>query len=130
MRRSYFLLVTAVFEAATGLALLLFPAATVELLLGPGEAGPGTAAFRAAGAVLLAVGVACWLARANPTGPAQRRLFVGMLVYDVAAAAGLAFVALALGHAGVLLWPAVAAHTALAVWGGVLLRTNRPLSTP
>ncbi|MBX9584363.1 MAG: hypothetical protein K2X87_29030 [Gemmataceae bacterium] len=121
-RQTSFLAATAVFEAATGLSLLAAPASVLGLLFGPDPAVPvPPPAGRAVGAALLALGVASWLGRARP-GPAGRALAAGLFAYDVAAAAGLAFVALGLGTAGVLLWPGVGIHVALAVWYGVCRR--------
>jgi hypothetical protein len=123
MRQTSFLVVTAVFEAATGVLLLVAPAAGRTLLLGESAATPD-AAFRGrfAGAALLAFGVACWVVRNAHGRPAQHGLLIGALIYDLAAAAGLAYLGSVKGMAGVALWPAVVAHTALAVWCVVCLR--------
>jgi hypothetical protein len=121
--RTAFLTATAVFEAATGLFLLAAPATFLELLLGPDPAVPvPPPAGRAVGAALLALGVVSWLGRRAGPEPAGRALAAGLFAYDGVAAAGLAFVALGPGSAGVLLWPAVGAHVALAVWYVVCLR--------
>jgi hypothetical protein len=65
--------VTGALEAATGLVLLIAPSVLVELLLG---AAPGTSAgvtvSRVAGGALLALGVACWLAREDAAGRAAK----------------------------------------------------------
>src|SRR5262249_36575021 len=71
---------------------------------------------RVAGAALLAIGVACWLARGDERSPAQLGLLAGVLIYDVAAAVLLAYAGLVLSMVGIALWPAVVLHTALAVW--------------
>jgi hypothetical protein len=49
---------------------------------------------RPLGAALLALGVACWLARSDTTGPAQFGLIARVLVYDAAAALLLAYAGL------------------------------------
>ena len=55
---------TAVIEVGAGMALLCMPTAAVQILLGaPFEAPEGVAVARVGGAALLALGVACWLAR-------------------------------------------------------------------
>jgi hypothetical protein len=78
--------VTAMIELGAGLALLCFPSATVELLVGaPLEGAPALTAARVGGAGLLALGVACWLARGDTESGAARGLIVAMLVYNVAA---------------------------------------------
>jgi hypothetical protein len=118
MHRAYLLIVTAAIETATGLALLVVPSVPLSLLLGVSEAAPETFLVgRIAGAALLAIGIASWLAR----GPAQVGLVVAVLVYDVAAAALLAYAGLVLRMVGIALWPAVVLHAALAGWCVVCL---------
>ena len=56
-----------------------------------------------AGIALVALGIACW------PGPPR----VGMLAYSAAVALYLAYVGLAGGLSGVLLWPAVVLHVIL-----------------
>lgn len=90
----------AVAEAATGLALLLAPSLVGSLLLGEELVGVAIPAARVAGIALIALGVACW------PGPA----LAGMLTYGVGVTLYLAYLGLAGGFAGVLLWPAVALH--------------------
>lgn len=120
MRRTYFLIVTAVGEAGTGLLLLFLPAVLLTLLLGESAATP-EATFRARffGAVLVAFGVACWLVRNQHGRPAQLGVLIAALTYDVAAAALLAYMGSVKGTAGIALWPAVLVHAALVVWGVV-----------
>jgi hypothetical protein len=126
MHRTYLLTVTAVFEAATGLSLLVVPSVPFALLLGVSVTAPETVLVgRVAGAALFAIGVACWFARADGRGRSRFGLLTGVLFYDVAAAGLLAYAGLALGMAGIALWPAVAAHAALAVWCVVCLRDGR-----
>lgn len=123
MHRRYLLVVTALSEGATGLFLLLWPALFLELLLGMQEP-PTETLFHArlAGNVLLAYGVACWFGRLDRWGHV---LLLVVLVYDVGAALGLAFAALLLKLVGILLWPAVIAHTALAIWCILCFRDRR-----
>ena len=54
-----FLTLTAIIEAATGLALIAVPAVVVRLLLGAEISGASIPLGRVAGAALLALGVAC-----------------------------------------------------------------------
>jgi len=111
------LIVTAVAEMATGLALLLLPAIPLKLLIGVTQLGPEVELVsRIAGAALLAIGIASWLARADSNNPAQRGLLTRVLIYDGAAAALLAYAGLILKLDGIALWPAVVLHAALAVW--------------
>src|SRR5277367_3472112 len=109
--------VTALIELGAGLALLCFPSATVALLVGaPLETSAALTVARVGGAGLLALGVACWLARDDTQSRAARGLVAAMLLYDVAAVVILAFAGISLGLRGVALWPAVVLHAAMAAW--------------
>ena len=99
------LALAAVGEIATGLALLVVPSLVGQLLLGERLTGAAIPVARVAGIALVGLGIACW-----PGTP-----LIGMLVYSAAVALYLAYVGYAGGHGGVLLWPAVAVHTALTV---------------
>jgi hypothetical protein len=109
-------------EAATGLVLATAPSLLVELLLG---ATPGTTAgvtvSRVAGVALLALGVACWLARQDAASRAARGLIAAMLLYNAGVVAILVLAWANQGLSGVALWPVALAHTALAVWCVVAL---------
>ena len=109
--------VSAVIELGAGLALLCFPSTTVALLLGsPLDTTTALTVARVCGAGLLALGVACWLARGDTQSRAARGLVAAILLYDVAAAAVLAFAGIGFGLHGVALWPAVVLHAVMAVW--------------
>ena len=115
------LIVTALAEGGTGIALLVVPSVIVELLLGAGLSSPQSFVLgRIAGAALVSIGVACWLARradAVVTG-----LVAGMLIYNVAVPVLLIYAAMADGMQGVALWPASILHVMLAVWCLLCLR--------
>lgn len=96
---------TAITEAATGAALLLSPSLVGDLLLGEPLTGVAIPVARVAGIALIALGLACW--RNSP-------LF-GMLIYGAVVALYLAYLGLAGGFAGVLLWPAVVLHAVLSI---------------
>jgi hypothetical protein len=115
--RKLFLSVTACVEAATGLCLLILPGALFAALLGL-EHATGDAIFvgRLAGAALLAIGMASWMARIDTRTPAQLGLLTGILIYNAAATLLLAYAGAVLKMIGVLLWPAVVIHVILAVW--------------
>ena len=99
------LIVAAVAEIATGLALVFAPALVGQVLLGAALTGLAATVARVAGIALIGLGVACW------PGPPT----VGMLIYSATAAVYLALLGLAGGSAGILLWPAVALHVVLSV---------------
>src|ERR1700757_3476623 len=117
MYRAYLLIVTAFCEAGIGFLLLVLPSVPLALLLGIEGAAPETLfVARLTGAALLAIGIACWLARSDHSRPAQLGLLAAVLTYDVAAAALLAYAGLVLRMVGLVLWPAVVVHAALAFW--------------
>src|SRR5271169_3813383 len=98
------LLVTAIIEAPTGLGLIAVPAFVVRLLLGsPLEPSAAIILGRVTGVALVALGVACWLARDDAQGSAARGLVAAILLYNVGVAALIAFAGLALGLHGAAL---------------------------
>ena len=106
------LVVTAAIEAGTGLGLLAAPAAVAFILLGGTLDSPvALTVARVAGAALVALGLACWLARDN-----GHVIVVPMIFYNAIAAAILVYAAVSLALSGVGLWPAIGLHTVLAVW--------------
>lgn len=90
----------AIAESVTGLALLVVPSLMVRLLLGDDPAASALPIARVAGIALIGLGLACW------PGPP----IIGMLVYGIGVALGLAFLGLTGAASGLLLWPAVALH--------------------
>jgi hypothetical protein len=111
------LIVTALLEAATGLALLASPSLVVSLLLGVAlDASGGPRVAQVAGAALLSIGLACWLARDDSRSVAGRGIVTALLLYNVSTVAVLVYAKLALSMAGIGLWPAVAAHAVLGAW--------------
>src|SRR6266567_1115803 len=87
----------AVFEAATGLALLIVPLLVGRLLLGT-ELSDAIPVARVAGIALIALGVCCW--------PGSTAL-CGMLTYSALATLYLAYLGVNGEWVGPLLWPAV-----------------------
>ena len=126
--RKLFLLVIACAEASIGLGLLFLPSVPFALLLGL-ESATIDAIFvgRIAGAALLAIGVASWMARTDVLSPALFGLLTGILTYNTAVSILLAYAGAVLKMAGILLWPTVAIHAILAVWGCLLLFRERQL---
>ena len=120
---SRLLKLTAIIEAATGLGLMAVPSVVARLLLGsPLDTSAAVMLGRIAGAALLALGVACWLARDDTQSRAARGLVVAMLMYNIPATAVLAFAGIGLGLHGVALWPAVVLHAAMGAWCVACLR--------
>jgi heme A synthase len=123
------LVVMAWLEAITGIGLIGSPAALVPLLLGAALDSPvGLVLARVAGAALLALGLACWLARGDGGSRAARGLVAGMLLYNGAVGALLVYAGLSLDLSAIGLWPTVLVHLTLAVWCVVCLRQVSPLT--
>ena len=111
------LIVTAVVEKPLGAMLLLSPPLVARLLLGASLDPPAALIVgRIAGAALLSLSAACWLARDDGPSRARRGLVAAMLLYNSVALAVLANAAVGGRLVGVLMWPAVALHAVLAVW--------------
>jgi hypothetical protein len=111
------LMLAAVAEVATGLALLFVPALVVSLLLGQELTGIAVAIARVAGIALLGLGIACW-----------RSALLGMLTYSGLVGLYLAYLSVVDGLTGALLWPVVVLHlvlTALLAQGAVNERGQR-----
>jgi hypothetical protein len=118
------LIVTALAETATGLMLLVSPTLVVAFLLGASlEASAGLVVARLAGAALLSLGCACWLARNDGPNGAVGGMVTAMLLYNTLAVAILANAGTGARLVGVLTWPAVALHAVLAVWCVACLRS-------
>jgi hypothetical protein len=111
------LIVTAMIEIGAGLALMALPSEMAMLLLGSSLDAPAALTVaRVAGAALIALGTACWLARCDGVSRAVTGLVAAILVYNLGAVAVLAYGGIGLGLTGVALWPAVVLHAGMAVW--------------
>ena len=97
------LVLAAVSEAATGMALLIVPSLVGRLLLGTGLTGVSIPVARVAGIALIALGIACLPGLA----------LVGMLTYSALATIYLAYIGVCGEWVGPLLWPAVILHVVL-----------------
>ncbi len=116
MKAKPLFIATAVIEVGAGLGFAIAPALLVRILLGaPLDTPAGLLIARLAGAALIALGTACWLAR-NERNLAAGGLIVSMLFYNTAAALLLAYAGIGLRLSGIGLWPAVVLHAAMAVW--------------
>ncbi len=111
------LIAKAAVEGLAGLLVMLFPAQAVSLLVGTPPEGPvGNALARIAAAALLALGIACWLAREDSKSPTAAGLILGLILYDATLLVSLLYVDLVVRSAGLLLWPAVSLHLVLGAW--------------
>jgi hypothetical protein len=95
-------------EALTGVALLIAPSAAGRVLFNSEITGAGVFMSRIAGFALIGIGLGCW------PEDNMRRAFHTMLTYSTLVLLYLVVVGIG-GHAGILLWPAVAYHACLSV---------------
>ena len=105
------LILAAIAEGMTGLALLVVPSFVGRLLFSEELTGAGMLAGRVTGIALIALSVACW-----PGPPVA-----GMLTYSALVTVYLAYLGFA-GLTGILLWPVVLLHlvlTALLAWTSI-----------
>jgi hypothetical protein len=108
---------TAAIELGAGLALLTCPSATAVLLVGaPLEAPASLTVARVAGAALLALSIACWLARDDAHSRAARGLLAAMVLYNFGVAVLPGAAGIRSQAVGIALWPAVMLHAAMTVW--------------
>ena len=111
------LLVFALVEAATGLALLVMPAVAASLLLGaPLDTPAGLVVGRIAGAALLSLAIVCWQLSNGERGGVATGVVSAILFYNAAAAAILVYAGVRLKLQSTLLWPAIVLHWFLAAW--------------
>ncbi len=73
---------------------------------------------------LLAIGIACWIARDDSDSRSQHGLLWAMLVYNSGAFAVLAFAGSTLTMAGFALWPVALLHALMAIWCTVCVRAS------
>jgi hypothetical protein len=109
------LTITAIFEAATGLALLAFPTLILPMLLGISITEPaGLLVCRIGGAALITLAIACWLAKNEEKSAIA--LIKALVFYNLAALLLLCYAGGVQHLSGLGLWPAVFLHVALFVW--------------
>jgi hypothetical protein len=113
------LLLAAIGEVATGLALLIVPSLVGRLLLGAELTGAAFPLARVLGIALIALGVACW---------PGRTALCGMLTYSAAVTLFLGYGGFVGRFGGILLWPAVIAHAILTLLLARTLISNRRVS--
>ena len=99
-----------VLETVAGLGLLVDPAGGALALFGSSMEGPGVAIGRIGGGGLLALGIACWLARKTPTAPASVGVGWAYLVYNVITCVTLAWASVTLVGSSLPTWGAAVLH--------------------
>ena len=109
------LLVGALLEGVTAVALLALPLTTVSLLLGEPALAGGPILPRVAGGALLGLAVSCWFARNTPQDRASMGVAGGLAFYNLAATLIFAQAGFSQQADSLLLWPVVVLHGLLAV---------------
>jgi hypothetical protein len=107
-----------VLESVAGLGLIIDPAGGASALLGSSMEGPGIVIGRIGGGGLLALGIACWLARKTPEAPASVGVAWAYLAYNAVTCITLAWESVTLGGDSL---PAVGAAVLHGVVGAALL---------
>ena len=126
MRTRPLFIATAFIETGAGLALLVSPALVASILIGaPFNTPADLVVGRVAGAALLALGLACGLARDDGLSRSAGGLVSAVLLYNVAAVLVLAYAGLGWRLFAVGLWPAVILHLVMAIWCLAVLLINR-----
>ena len=121
------LITTALLESATGLGLLATPSLLATALLGGQLDSPASLIVaRVAGVALIAIALACWLAREDGASRAARALVTALLVYNVGAGALFANAAITLQPPGLGVWLVVGIHALMAVWCITCLKGRQP----
>jgi len=126
LKHKLLFIVSAVFEAGAGLALLVSPALAVPLLLGASFDTPADSVVgRVCGAALLALGLSCWRASQDEHSRTANGIASAMLLYNVVAVLVLAYAGIGWRLSSIFLWPVVALHLAMAVWCLACLLTRQ-----
>jgi len=120
------LLLSAVLEIPTGIALLALPAFVVDLLLGvPLDTPGGQTVGRLAGVALMALGSACWDGGRDTGSRAASGVVVAMLIYNLGVVGLLSYCRCCAEMGGVALVPAAVLHLGLALWCVAALRSSK-----
>lgn len=111
------LVVTALLEGVTGLALVAIPSRLATLLLGSSLDTPAASTLaRVAGVALVALAVTCWLARHDGHSRAAQGLVTAMALYHAGVTIVLAYASIGLALSGRGLWPTALFHAAMTAW--------------
>jgi hypothetical protein len=126
MKAKQLLILSAAFEAAIGLSLAIVPDIPVSILLGSSlNTSAGSLVARVAGAALLSLSVACWLARHDKQSRAANGVICAMLLYNTSAVGLMIYAAIGLKLIGPGLWPTILLHAAMAILCIACLRSTK-----
>jgi hypothetical protein len=115
--------VAAAIEVAAGVILIISPPLVARLMLNADLNAAGEAVGRVAGFGLLGLGVACWPVSAHVS--ARSAPVRGLLAYNVLGAIFFIYLGLQGTLVGIVLWPAAALHSVLAILLARVFLLNR-----
>lgn len=108
------LTITALFEGATGLALVFVPALVISILFGISLTDSTVMLIsRLGGGALVAIAIACWLSRNSKHSSLMVKLMIGYNIFSIVLLVFVVFVKRIYGPG---LWPAVLLHLVLLIW--------------
>ena len=108
------LIVTAIIEGLTGLALAFAPSFLASILLGTSLTDPSAILIaRLAGAALITIAIACWLSGREIHSSIMVKAMIGYNIFSIIL---LVYAALIESISGPGLWPAVLLHLGLLIW--------------
>jgi hypothetical protein len=123
------LTVDAIIEMGAGLLMVVLPSLLSMVVFGTSIHTPVELAFaRLFGVAILGLGVACWLTRGDEQSHSARGVAGGMVVFNAGVVIVLGYAGIVLGLSGILLWPFILIHLAMAVWCVVQL-LHKPAQT-
>jgi hypothetical protein len=110
----YLLIIIALFEATTGIGLIVIPSTVVSILIGVSLNEPAAILLaHLTGVALITVGIACWLAR--ELDQSARIMVKSMFIYNLSAALFLWYGKMSVHFTGLIV-PAILLHGVLALW--------------
>ncbi len=108
------LIVTALIEGLTGLAIAISPSYIASILLGTSLTDPSAILIaRLAGSALITIAIACWLSGSDSHSSIMVK---AMIVYNIFSITLLVYAVLFEKISGPGLWPAVLLHLGLLIW--------------
>jgi hypothetical protein len=117
-----FLTLTAMIEVGTGLIMIACPSFLTIFLLGSSLDMPVAITIaRIAGVAIMALGIACLLARSDGESRAARGLIAAMMTYNLGVLIVLLYSGIVLGLFCIGLWLVVLVHLVMSVWSVISL---------
>lgn len=122
-----FLKLTCLFEALTGISLIIAPKLVVQLLFETTLKGTGgILSAMIAGSAILSITLMYWLTKEIATA---YLIVKALLFYNISVVAILFYGMLNYNIKGLGLWLVVLFHSVFAIWGFILVKSKNPLKT-